>query len=589
MDTIKEKLKLLPKKPGCYLMKNKDNIVIYVGKAKNLKNRVTSYFRGEKTGKTKLLVNEINDFEYIVVSSETESFVLEINLIKKYDPKYNILLRDDKTYPYIELTNEEIPRLSVVRSINKKKNKNTLYGPFPNVLAARKTVNLLNRMYPLRKCSKMQKKPCLYYHIGECLGYCKNKIDKEKVKKMKEEIKEFLNGNDSYLKKKITDEMIEASENLNYEKAKELKELLDYIEITLTKQKVETKDKIEKDVFGYYVDKDYISIQVFFIRSGKILERHSKILPILEDEKTTLETYIVNFYQKILLPKEILVPSIIDEKLLENMLNTKVLKPLKGVKLSLIKMANENAKIALDNNFELIKRNNERTYEANEDLRKILSLEKLDRIEIFDNAHLFGTFNVSGMVVFENGIPNKNEYRKYKSSIDTNDDYRSMREVTYRRYYRVLVDDLKKPDLIIADGGIGQINAIREILKELNLNIMVIGLKKNERHTTESLLAFDPIKEIKIDKRSNLFYLLERMQDEVHNFTINYHKQIRSKGSIESILDKIPGIGKSRKEKLLHKYKTINKIKNAKVEELCEILPEKTAISLLKILENDVQ
>ena len=589
MDTIKEKLKLLPKKPGCYLMKNKDNIVIYVGKAKNLKNRVTSYFRGEKTGKTNLLVNEINDFEYIVVSSETESFVLEINLIKKYDPKYNILLRDDKTYPYIELTNEEIPRLSVVRSINKKKNKNTLYGPFPNVLAARKTVNLLNRMYPLRKCSKMQKKPCLYYHIGECLGYCKNKIDKEKVKKMKEEIKEFLNGNDSYLKKKITDEMIEASENLNYEKAKELKELLDYIEITLTKQKVETKDKIEKDVFGYYADKDYISIQVFFIRSGKILERHSKILPILEDEKTTLETYIVNFYQKILLPKEILVPSIIDEKLLENMLNTKVLKPLKGVKLSLIKMANENAKIALDNNFELIKRNNERTYEANEDLRKILSLEKLDRIEIFDNAHLFGTFNVSGMVVFENGIPNKNEYRKYKSSIDTNDDYRSMREVTYRRYYRVLVDDLKKPDLIIADGGIGQINAIREILKELNLNIMVIGLKKNERHTTESLLAFDPIKEIKIDKRSNLFYLLERMQDEVHNFTINYHKQIRSKGSIESILDKIPGIGKSRKEKLLHKYKTINKIKNAKVEELCEILPEKTAIYLLKILENDVQ
>ena len=585
MDTIKEKLKLLPKQPGCYLMKNKDNIVIYVGKAKNLKNRVTSYFRGEKTGKTRLLVNEIVDFEYIVVSSETESFVLEINLIKKYDPKYNILLRDDKTYPYIELTNEKIPKLSVVRSINRRKNKNTLYGPFPNVTAARNTVNLLNRMYPLRKCNKMEKKPCLYYHIGECLGYCQNKIDEEKVELMKSEIKEFLNGNDTYLKNKIKTEMIEESEKLNFEKAKELKELLDYIEITLTKQKVETGDYVEKDVFGYYIDKDYMAIQVFFIRNGKILERHSKILPIVEDEKETLETYIVNFYQKVLIPKEILVPDIVDENLLKNVLNTKILKPQKGVKFSLIKMACENAKIELENNFELIKRNNDRTYEANESLRKILKLDKLDRIEIFDNAHLFGTFNVSGMVVFEGGIPNKNEYRKYKSSIDTNDDYRSMREVTYRRYYRVLMDDLKKPDLIIADGGIGQIHAIREILEELNLNIMVVGLKKNERHITEALLAFDPIEEIPIDKKSNLFYLLERMQDEVHNFTINYHKQIRSKG----ILDKIPGIGKARKEALLHKYKTINKIKEASIEELSEILPEKTAIMLLNVLKNDVQ
>ena len=435
----------------------------------------------------------------------------------------------------------------------------------------------------------MEKKPCLYYHIGECLGYCQNKIDEEKVELMKSEIKEFLNGNDTYLKNKIKNEMIEESEKLNFEKAKELKDLLDYIEITLTKQKVETGDYVEKDVFGYYIDKDYMAIQVFFIRNGKILERHSKILPIVEDEKETLETYIVNFYQKVLIPKEILVPDIVDENLLKNVLNTKILKPQKGVKFSLIKMACENAKIELENNFELIKRNNDRTYEANESLRKILKLDKLDRIEIFDNAHLFGTFNVSGMVVFEGGIPNKNEYRKYKSSIDTNDDYRSMREVTYRRYYRVLMDDLKKPDLIIADGGIGQIHAIREILEELNLNIMVVGLKKNERHITEALLAFDPIEEIPIDKKSNLFYLLERMQDEVHNFTINYHKQIRSKGVIESILDKIPGIGKARKEALLHKYKTINKMKEASIEELSEILPEKTAIMLLNVLKNDVQ
>lgn len=586
---FKEELALVPHHPGCYLMKNSDGNVIYVGKSKNLKNRLSSYFRSSHTGKTAMLVRDIAKFEYILTSSNLEALLLEINLIKKYNPKYNILLRDDKTYPYIELTNEKIPKLSVVRSINRRKNKNTLYGPFPNVTAARNTVNLLNRMYPLRKCNKMEKKPCLYYHIGECLGYCQNKIDEEKVELMKSEIKEFLNGNDTYLKNKIKTEMIEESEKLNFEKAKELKELLDYIEITLTKQKVETGDYVEKDVFGYYIDKDYMAIQVFFIRNGKILERHSKILPIVEDEKETLETYIVNFYQKVLIPKEILVPDIVDENLLKNVLNTKILKPQKGVKFSLIKMACENAKIELENNFELIKRNNDRTYEANESLRKILKLDKLDRIEIFDNAHLFGTFNVSGMVVFEGGIPNKNEYRKYKSSIDTNDDYRSMREVTYRRYYRVLMDDLKKPDLIIADGGIGQIHAIREILEELNLNIMVVGLKKNERHITEALLAFDPIEEIPIDKKSNLFYLLERMQDEVHNFTINYHKQIRSKGVIESILDKIPGIGKARKEALLHKYKTINKIKEASIEELSEILPEKTAIMLLNVLKNDVQ
>ena len=590
MNIIKEKLKLLPNKPGCYLMKNKDNIVIYVGKAKNLKNRVTSYFRGEKTGKTHLLVNEIANFEYVVVESETESLILEINLIKKYDPKYNILLRDDKTYPYIELTNEDVPRLLVVRSLNKKKSKSELYGPFPNVTAARNTVNLLNRMYPLRKCKTYEKKPCLYYHIGQCLGYCANKIENSEISKMKNEIKEFLKGNHDILTKKIEIEMQEASSKLNFEKAKELKDLLNYIHITLTKQKVEIKDLIDRDIFGFYESKGFLSIQVFFIRGGKILERHGKIFPIIEDIKEDLESYIANFYQKnFILPKEILVPDFIDTNILSEFFKISVISPKKGVKASLISMANENAKISLENNFELIRRNEERTFEANESLKKILNLEKLDRIEIFDNSNLFGNFNVSGMVVFENGLPSKNEYRKFKITNDVNDDYGTMREVSYRRYFRVLKDDLKRPDLIIVDGGVGQINVVREVLQSLNLNIMVVGLKKNDKHTTEALLAFTPIKEIKIDKKSNLFYYLERMQDEVHNFTINYHKQIRSKGSLESILDNIEGIGEVRKNQLLKKYKTLNKIKESSLEELSKIIPVNIASNLLTILKNDVK
>ena len=367
---------------------------------------------------------------------------------------------------------------------------------------------------------------------------------------------------------------------------KELKELLDYIEITLTKQKVETGDYVEKDVFGYYIDKDYMAIQVFFIRNGKILERHSKILPIVEDEKETLETYIVNFYQKVLIPKEILVPDIVDIELLEKFFNIKVIVPIKGVKQKIVEMANKNAEITLNNEIELINRDEERTILANDDLKNILKLEKLDRIELFDNSHLFGTFNVSGMVVFTNGLPNKNEYRKFKLSIDSNDEYAMMKEVIYRRYFRVLKDNLKRPDLIIVDGGIGQIHIAREVLSSLNMNIPVIGLKKNDKHATEALMAFDPIQEVKIDKKSNLFYYLERMQDEVHNFTISYHKQIRSKGAIESILDNVEGIGSIRKKELLKKYKTINKLKEASIEELKEILPIKVATNLYEFLKN---
>ena len=587
-EHIKKKLSLVPNLPGCYLMKNRDGVIIYVGKAKKLKNRLSSYFRGTHFGKTAKLVSEIVDFDYVVVSSETESFILELNLIKEHDPKYNILLRDDKSYPYIELTNEKVPRLLVVRNINRKrKNVTRLYGPYPNVSAARQTVNLLNRMYPLRKCKTYNKKPCLYYHIGQCLGYCTNKVDPVLIKEMEAEIIEFLRGNHTLITKRIETEMFEASSKLNFEKAKELKELLDYINITLVRQEVEVRDNIDRDVFGYAVMKGYLSIECFFIRGGKIVEKHSKIIPMIDEVEEELTRYIGKFYEKdVLLPKEILVPNIVDTNLLSDFLKVKVIAPIKGVKKNIVDMANNNALITIENEFTLITRDEERTVKANDELREILSMDKLDRIEIFDNSNLFGSFNVSGMVVFIDGKPSKNDYRKFKITLDKNDDYGTMKEVIYRRYFRVLRDKLVRPDLIIVDGGIGQMHIAREVLSSLGMNIPVIGLKKDNKHATNALLTGDPIFEIPIDKQSNLFHYLERMQDEVHNFTINYHKQIRSKGRLESVLDNVSGIGEVRKKELLKKYHTINKIISAPDSELKEIIPESVIPNLKEFLIN---
>lgn len=586
-NMIKEKLSLVPNKPGCYLMKNEDGVIIYVGKAKKLKNRLSSYFRGTHTGKTARLVSEIRDFEYVVVGSEKESLVLELNLIKKYDPKYNILLRDDKRYPYIELTNEDVPRLVIVRNVNRrKKNQTRIFGPYPNVTAARNTVNLLNRIYPLRKCRTYQKKPCLYYHIGQCLGYCTNQVPKEQLKELEEEILKFLRGDASSVLKKIETDMLEASQSLNFERAKELKELRDYIQITLQKQKVEINDITSRDVFGYYVDKGYLSMQVFFIRGGKILERHSAIFPLVDEVENEVSRYIATFYEKdILPPKEIMMPEIPGISELESYLEIPIHVPIRGVKKKLVDMACKNAEIALNEKFELIKRDEDRTIGANEELKEVLHLKKLDRIELFDNSNLFGSYNVSGMVVFKNGKPSKNDYRKFKISVDKNDDYGTMREAIYRRYFRVLKDNLERPDLIIVDGGVGQIHVAREVLESLGMQIPVVGLKKDNHHATSKLLAFDPLIEIDIDKRSNLFYYLERMQDEVHNFTIHYHQQLRSKGALESILDHVEGIGEKRKKQLLKKYHSTSKLKTLSVSELEEILPHQVAQNLYDFLK----
>ena len=580
---VLEKLKLVPHLPGCYLMKNKDGVIIYVGKAKDLRNRLNSYFHSSHTGKTAKLVSEIADFDYIVVSSETESLILEINLIKKHDPKYNILLRDDKSYPYIELTMEKVPRLLIVRNVHRKKKKTRLFGPYPNVTAAKNTVNLLNRLYPLRKCKTYQKRPCLYFHIGQCLGYCSNNVPREKIKEMEDEIIRFLKGDEKIVTDKLKRQIEFESEHLRYEKALELKEMLDYINTVMIPQKIETHDNVDRDVFGFYNDGVYLSVFIFFIRGSRTQGHHHQIIPLIDSEGEELTRYIAKYYDKGVLPREILVPSIVDDKLLSDFFNIKVKVPERGVKRKLVLMANDNAKKQLEDEIELLSKNEEMTSKANEELRDVLGLDKLDRIELFDNAHLFGTYNVSGMVVFIDGRPAKNEYRKYKISVDKNDDYGTMKEVVYRRYFRVLMDDLTRPDLIIVDGGIGQMNVAKEVLDSLNLNINLVGLKKDDKHSTNALVTFE--KEIPIEKRSNLFHYLERMQDEVHNFTISYHRQIRSKGLYASILDNVEGIGSKRKEALLKKYKTVNKLRGSTVDELSTIVPREVAINIKKILD----
>lgn len=584
MDKISEKLRLLTTEPGCYLMKDVTGKIIYVGKAKNLKRRVSSYFNREHTGKTKALVQNIDDFEYIVTSTEVESLLLEINLIKKYSPKYNIMLKDNKSYPYIEITNEKYPRLIISRPRKIKNHKGKLFGPYPNANAARKTVELLNRIYPFRKCHTMGKKTCLYYHIGQCLGYCENKVSKEQMDQMINEVSSFLKGNYDYLTKKIKQLMLDASEKLNYEKAIEYKEMLEYINKVLEKQKITLNDGVNRDVINYYVKNDYISFQVLHIRDGRINMRDQEIFPLVDEIENATSSFIISFYDKNELPKEILVGEDFNIDLLSNALNVKFIIPQKGLKKKLILMAKENAKVVLEEKFELIIRDEKRTFEANETLGKLIGIPNLNRIEIFDNAHLFGTFTVSGMVVFTNGRPDKKEYRKYKINSGSKDDYHTMQEVIYRRYYRVLHDKLQKPDLIIVDGGVIQINAAKEVLNSLYLDIPVLGLKKNEKHSTTSLISQD--KEYFIDKTSDVFHYLTRMQDEVHRYTISYHKDIRSKGSLSSVLDNVPGIGDKRKKMLLKKYKTISELKTLKLEELEEILPSNVAKELYDFLKS---
>ncbi len=584
---FKDELKEVPKKSGCYLMYNKDNIVIYVGKAKILFNRLHSYFNREHTGKTKKMVSEIDHFEYIVTRNETEAFILEINLIKKYDPKYNILLRDDKSYPYIELTEEKYPRLRVKRQINISKKKSHLFGPYPNVYAARRMVNLLNRLYPLRKCDSMPKKVCLYYHINECLGYCEYKdINCDIYLK---EILNILNGNNKLLINKINEKIKINSENLNYEVCKELVDELGYINTVLNNEVVvELDDNLNRDIVNYYYDNSFISIVIFFIRGGKLVGNHYKIIPVIDEIKETLEYYIVNFYNKRnIVPRELIVPEILDVELLSNVINTKVINVFRGSKKKLFDMAYNNAKTQYKKEIQLIYNNEKLTTDANEELRVLLNLSSLHTIEAFDNSNLFGTYTVSGMVVFKDGVPSKKDYRKFKLTFDKNDDIASMKEVIYRRYFRLLNEHLPLPELIVVDGGYNQIIATKEVINSLYLNIKVIGVKKDNHHSPTAIIDGDNFNEIEIKKSSNVFRLLSRIDEEVHRFTINYHRDIRSKGNIESVLDNIPGIGTKRRKELIKKYGSVTKIKNASVYDLSKIVPLKVAEDIKNYLNKE--
>lgn len=583
---FEQELKKIPHLPGSYQMFNKDNIIIYVGKAKDLNRRVNSYFNRVHTGKTAKMVSEVDHFEYIVASSELEAFLLELNLIKKFDPKYNILLRDDKSYPYIEYIKEPYPELKVSRYLKiKKSDKKILFGPYPNAYAARRIVNLLNRLYPLRKCDNLGKKVCLYYHIGECLGYCEKK-NNENIKQMEDEILSFLRGNDNVVKEKILSKIDKYNQELNFEASKELKEELDYINIIHEKQKMELHDFVNRDIINYYEHNGFVSIEVFFIRNGKLLGHFNDIFEYTFDVQDTFDTFIAKFYQKHEIPKEIIVPEGTNIELLSELLETHIIIPEKGNKKQLLDLVYKNAKITLDNNIDKYLNELNKTEGANEELRKLLNLDQLYRIEAYDNSNLFGSYAVSGMVVFKDGKPSKNDYRKYKVSMDINDDYHTMQEILRRRFKKENPKS-EYPDLIIADGGINQINAIQVVLDELNLNIPLCGLKKDNHHNTNVLINSN-LDEIEIDRQSNLFHYLTSIQDEVHRFAITYHRTIRSKGMYESVLEKVPGIGKSTKNKLLKVFKNITNIKKASIEELNQVVDKSKAENIYNYFRNNL-
>ncbi|MGF9766209.1 excinuclease ABC subunit C [Bacillus albus] len=586
-EHLKEKLAILPDQPGCYLMKDKQGTVIYVGKAKVLKNRVRSYFTGSHDGKTLRLVGEIVDFEYIVTSSNLEALILELNLIKKHDPKYNIQLKDDKTYPFIKITAEKQPRLLITRNV--KKDKGKYFGPYPNAQSAHETKKLLDRMYPLRKCSNMPDKVCLYYHMGQCLAPCVKEVTEEQNKEIVDEIIKFLNGGHKEVRSELETKMYEASEKLEFERAKELRDQIAHIDAIMEKQKMIMSDLVDRDVFGYAVDKGWMCVQVFFVRKGKLIERDVSMFPIYDEPEEGFLTFIGQFYENSshFKPKEIVVPGSIDSELVERFLEVEATQPKRGKKKDLVELANKNAKIALEEKFYLIERDEERTIKAVENLGKQLGIETPYRIEAFDNSNIQGTNPVSAMIAFIDGKPAKKEYRKYKiKTVQGPDDYESMREVVRRRYTRALKESLPLPDLIIIDGGKGHLAAASDILEnELGLYIPMAGLVKDDKHKTSHLIIGDPPEPVMLERNSQEFYLLQRIQDEVHRFAITFHRQLHGKSVIQSALDDIPGIGDKRKKILLKHFGSLKKMKEASVTEFVEAgMPKNVAETIYTYL-----
>ncbi|WP_368387346.1 excinuclease ABC subunit UvrC [Streptococcus australis] len=572
-NLIKSKLELLPKSPGCYIHKDKNGTIIYVGKAKNLRNRVRSYFRGSHDTKTEALVSEIVDFEFIVTESNIEALLLEINLIKENKPKYNIMLKDDKSYPFIKITNERYPRLIITRQV--KKDGGLYFGPYPDVGAANEIKRLLDRIFPFRKCTNPPSKVCFYYHLGQCMAHTVCHKDEAYFKGMAQEVSDFLKGQDDKIIDELKLKMTTAAQNMEFERAAEYRDLIQAIGTLRTKQRVMAKDLQNRDVFGYYVDKGWMCVQVFFVRQGKLIERDVNLFPYYNVPDEDFLTYVGQFYQEKshLIPNEILIPQDIDEEAVKALVDTKVLKPQRGEKKQLVNLAIKNARVSLEQKFNLLEKSMEKTQGAIENLGKLLQIPTPVRIESFDNSNIMGTSPVSAMVVFVNGKPSKKDYRKYKiKTVVGPDDYASMQEVIRRRYSRVMRDGLTPPDLIVIDGGQGQVNIAKQVIQEeLGLDIPIAGLQKNDKHQTHELLFGDPLQVIELSRTSQEFFLLQRIQDEVHRFAITFHRQLRSKNSFSSQLDGIEGLGPKRKQLLMKHFKSLTKIKEATVDEIVTV------------------
>ncbi len=568
-DTLKEHLKLLPDKPGCYLMKDKNNKIIYVGKAKVLKNRVKSYFTGAHNLKTTKLVSEIADFEYIITGSEMESLVLEMNLIKQHDPKYNIMLTDDKTYPYILLTNEFHPRLMVIRTKNKSKKDGHYFGPYPNVNAARKTCDLLNKIYPFRKCRSIPNKECLYYHMKECLAPCINKdID---YKEARQGVISFLNGDIKDIVNELKTEMMEASANLDFEKAGAYRDLILDIEATTNKQIISSNDLKSKDVFGFYVSEDEISVHVLYIRNGSIVENYHTNFTYILDPLEEMTNFILNFYtDDKFKPTEIITSFEVDKDIIENSVKKILTIPQKGIKKDLANMANQNAEKDLKDMKHIYKSKVLKKMDTIEELGKMLGIDTPYHMEAFDNSNLFGEYPVSAMVVYKNGKPSPKDYRKYHiKTVKGANDYESMKEVIYRRYFRLMMEDSKLPDLIVMDGGQIQVNAALNVLESLGLNIPVMGIEKDDHHKARAIVYNN--KEIPLDKNSDVYLLLINISQTVHDFAIRFFRSQKAKGIFSSRLDNIKGVGPKKKEALLKKFINIENIKTGSIEDFKEI------------------
>ncbi|GAK48576.1 excinuclease ABC subunit C [Secundilactobacillus oryzae JCM 18671] len=572
-EHIEHKLALLPAMPGCYLMKDINGKIIYVGKAKNLKNRVRSYFKSSHDGKTAHLVSEIADFETIITSTDKEAFLLEITLIQKHQPHYNIKLKQGTGYPYIKITNERDPQMKIVSSV--LKDGGFYFGPYPNVYAAEETLHFLEKVYPLRRCNGYQNRPCLYYHMGQCLGACFREVPESEYDAQIKKIKSFLNGNVADIKRELKAKMAKAADDMEFERAAELRDQIHYIEVTVEKQKIISNDKTPRDIFNFYFDKGWLSIQVFFIRQTRLMKREKRLFPVVNDAMEEMTTFILQFYNRKdnVLPREILVPKELPHEILSDILQVPVRTPVRGEKRSLLEMAGKNSRLVLEEKFRLLELDERKTVGAMQEITDALGIAPGHKIEAFDHSHIQGADLVSAMVVFVDGKPEKSLYRKYKlRTVDHADEAASTKEVIRRRYTRLLKEHAEMPDLILMDGGDIQLNTAKDVLaNELGLDVPVAAMVKNDKHKTADLLASENDTPLHLDPKSQGFYLLQRIQDEVHRFAITFHRQVHTKHSLSSRLDQIPGVGPKTRNKLLKKFGSIKKISEANTDELREL------------------